>query len=571
MDLNSSAMACAIANVNNHLHMLSQESHVPLGHLYSKTYHTAEVRKNLALYRLAKKFQVPSAGTDLTEKSIKAVLTYDSKGITSFEPVRMKMDSDVRRLLFTARNILHENFSNFRPGNSAVVLPTGETDLPAKGDCSPYAKLRDPKQWRVTPDCFELAAGLIYGTRGLKSSARKHFLPYTKAENRLLWDSLGDRFEVFKCKLLDFMTIVQGSRLSTVPKNNDEERVINCEPFFNMVVQLNISQKIINLLMKAPFYYTKEKAQRIHGNMISDLNKCTIDLSKASDSNWLAVIKWLYPKKFVRYLEQARSPCSKYGGVWHDLNMLSPMGNGFTFEVMTLTLLTLARVVDSTSSVYGDDIIIDKSKASVYLRTLAVLGYQVNSKKTFLDGYFRESCGSFYHKDTYLTSFDFHYCNDIMDAVIAVNKLIILRDVLPYRQELITLIKSFPPILLMEGDLKTYHMNNYTLDSNVKVPLDLFNVKRFKRTAESWTGRINRFKKKFHAEISSWQLDHRKVDFVINLRKVSEDYVSLGKWKNLPRHNIRNMHLINAYLYAGMCEAPVYRNKTRLKSDLIVY
>ena len=563
--------------VNDFLHNLSKNDCVPLGPQYASLTSSDECEKNLALHRLKKKFCIPTGSSNLTELSVQKMRAHDHNvpyKFIEFVPACLEMDDDVRRLLYTTRNKLHEIFSNFRPGGNASVLPTGETDLPSRGDCSVYAKLRNVKQWRVTADCFDLAAGLIYNTPGLKSSARQHFLSYNKTENELLWLSFSNPFEVFKCKLLDFMTIVEGSRISTVPKNNDEERVINCEPFFNMVCQLNISQSIIKTLLKR-YDYSKEHAQDIHRKMISDLSYSTIDLSKASDSNWLAVVNWLYPKRFTSYLNQARSPVGSFRGEQHVFNMLSPMGNGFTFEVMTTTLLALCRGLDPTSSVYGDDIVIRKEHSDLLLRALRVIGFIVNENKSFTDGLFRESCGAFFHDKRYLESFDFEYCQDVCDAVVAVNKLIQLRHILSSKSEIRSLLNKVPPILLMEDwtpkrNTSTHH-HDASLDGCVRVPNDLMVVRRYKRKQVEWTRKIPKFKKTCRKDMSLLCYDHRQVDFVLQLRRETKNYIQLKKWKKPVLDNVRSRHLINAYLYAGMCTAPVVRNKHYVTGDLVVY
>lgn len=552
-----------VSSTNKFIAEIASRDAVNLGPEYSLLPDTSFVETQLALYRMKKKFQEPKAGVDLAEKSVREALQYDSTGFKTFEPALMHdLDPDVRKSLYKLRVILHENFRNIRLSHLDMVLPSGETCTSKRGDVSVYAKLADPRQWCVTADCFEYAAGIIYRTRWLKHVAKGHMPKYTRQDNRRLFDALACPFEIFKCKLLDFVNIVDGSRITTVPKNNDTDRVINCEPLLNMVCQLTLSQSIRRVLVNA-YGVDLRVAQDIHKQRISDLSQATIDLSNASNSNWMSVIRFLYPKRILRYLEDMRSPFGTYKGETHEWNMLSPMGNGFTFEVMTATLLSAARLYDEHSTVFGDDIIINSAFADRYIQLLNTLGYQINVSKTFTSGYFRESCGGFFHKDRYLKSYDFWWCEDILDAIVSVNKLIELRDVLQISEPLKKWIKDeWPPLLLREAT---------GLDGCVNIPPSFFNVKRFKRGCSEWTRMIPLYMRQCRKDIDRYTYDHRKVDFYVNLSKESMTYITLGKWKSLPLSNVRNKALIGSYLYSGMCTAPVMRNKTRIKRRLVVY
>lgn len=536
-----------------------------LGPTYGLNPDSREVNRWLQSYRLHKKFCVPDSSKDLAAISVAEVLEYDSNGLKSFVPATMSLDPSVRRSLYLLRNKLHENFSNFRFDFHDVVLPTGETVIGKQGDCSIYSKLADAKQWCSTPDCFDIAAGIVYRTSWLKRIAKTHMPVYSRCDNVRLYEAFGgDGFEIFKCKLLDFVTIVPGSRITTVPKNNDRDRVINMEPLLNMVSQLTFSQ-CVRKILKDKCAYDMEHAQEIHRKMISNLDYATIDLSKASDSNWMSVIEFLFPKRFVRFLKRMRSPIGNFRGTEHVFNMLSPMGNGFTFEVMTTTLLHLCRLHDPDSSVFGDDIIVKADVAPHIIECLKCLGYKTNVSKTFIDGLFRESCGGFYHKDQYLLSYDFWYCDNPVDACITVNKLLAIMHILEIEEVVLSFIRSSVPLLLLrEGPL--------TLAGYISVPRTILNVKRLKRRDSQWTRMTPKFIKSSAKELLDYQYDHRKVDFYLELRLKSHTYITRRKFRKLPLDNVRNKALIGSYLYSGMCTAPTLRNANYVEwSGLIVY
>lgn len=522
----------------------------------------------LCNYRIKKKFCIPSPSSALADKSVTAMLEYDNSGLRSFEPCHMEIDSLSRRALYVVRNELHQKLRDFKL-NFACLIPSGETELSRKGDVSIFAKLANIQNWRVTPDCFDLACTMIYKNRWLKIIAKSHFLKYTRGENyNLAWACNFDGFEIFKQKLLDIVTITDGSRITTVPKNNDEDRCINCEPLLNMMVQAAISHEIRSVL-RVHYGFDIETAQMRHRDMISDLSLATIDLSKASDSNWLAVIKWLYPKRFVRFLESARSPVGAYKGVQHTFNMLSPMGNGFTFEVMTLTLLTFARFFCDRASVFGDDIILSKDKSASYIDVLSILGYKINISKSFTTGDFRESCGGFFFRNRYLKSFDFWYAEDVCGAIVNLNKLILLRNILDIKDALRELLQKAPLLMLKAG---TFVENGHeSLDSVVYVPEDLLNVKRLKRKCIRWRRRIPVFREEMSDDIIDYTYDHRKVDYYVSFYKVSCTYLDNKRWRKIPIDSVKNKALIGFYLYTGMCSAPIILNKERIKGRLVVY
>jgi hypothetical protein len=87
------------------------------------------------------------------------------------------------------------------------------------------------------------------------------------------------------------------------------------------------------------------------------------------------------------------------------------MGNGYTFELETLIFWALARAVSYFSgirgeiSVYGDDVILPCDVAKRYMRIARWFGFIPNESKSFVDGYYRESCGKHYYRGYDVTPF----------------------------------------------------------------------------------------------------------------------------------------------------------------------
>lgn len=444
-----------------------------LGPAYSLM-HKNEAWDNLILHRMHKKFaHVTEEGAlDRRVLTINNMLKYDTNGVYSFRDKLYRgnsVDPWIRRQLFQSRDKLREIIVNYRFGVNGLNFPSGETYRSTGGDVSLYAKLRDRTQWCCTPECFDLFANLCYTSPILKFAARRHFKQWQIAHNKnfndkSMWlaatgSNYKKAFAIFKAKLRVIVTFVAGARIETVPKDLLVDRVIECDAFCNMCVQLTIDNEIKELI-STHYGIDLEHSQVLHQKMLSDVSNATIDFSNASNSTWYSVVEWFFEgTRFWSHLQQSRCGFVELPGSYdpvsesfdihieccdistrkivtvepdglYSLNMLSPMGNGFTFSVMTLLLLGIGREVDDFCHVFGDDVIVDNDVAHQLIPIYEFIGYKVNVTKTFLDSDFKESCGGFYC-DGYLTSFDFEWCNDVVDAIILINKVNILKKCRP--------------------------------------------------------------------------------------------------------------------------------------------
>jgi hypothetical protein len=148
----------------------------------------------------------------------------------------------------------------------------------------------------------------------------------------------------------------------------------------------------------------------------------TIDLSSASDSIHLELVRELLPYDWTEAIETCRSPyCVLPSGELKLLRKVASMGNGFCFELETLIFWALASAVsslvgasDRRCAVFGDDIIVPDGVAQALLPVLDDCGFSVNVKKTFLQGPFRESCGKHYFRGVDVTPF---YVRDPIDTI----------------------------------------------------------------------------------------------------------------------------------------------------------
>ena len=240
---------------------------------------------------------------------------------------------------------------------------------------------------------------------------------------------------------------IEGSRLTTVPKNEDTERTIAIEPSGNMCLQLAAGMYLEGALRRIGLdirnQQPKNKAMAKRGSELGDV--ATLDLKSASDMISIDLVRALMPSEWFDLLMKLRSPTitveTKLGdgfsvGVQVELNMISTMGNGFTFPLMTLILVALIYGYRCTrggpslfiswadTCVFGDDIIIPTHEYDGIVDTLTKAGLVVNNDKSFRDGPFRESCGGDYLNGVDVTPFYVKSLAAEPDIYVAINQVL---------------------------------------------------------------------------------------------------------------------------------------------------
>jgi hypothetical protein len=135
------------------------------------------------------------------------------------------------------------------------------------------------------------------------------------------------------------------------------------------------------------------------------------DLLSASDSVIKQLVHHLLPIDWTLLLFDLRSPTTLVDGVSHENEMISSMGNAFTFELESLIFWALARATAywtstrGTLSVYGDDIIVPTGMVEPFVEVLSYSGFILNPDKSFSSGPFRESCGKHWFHGMDVTPF----------------------------------------------------------------------------------------------------------------------------------------------------------------------
>ncbi|DAD51665.1 TPA_asm: RNA-directed RNA polymerase [ssRNA phage Gephyllon.1_9] len=236
----------------------------------------------------------------------------------------------------------------------------------------------------------------------------------------------------------DGTTAVRGSRLATVPKNETTNRTIAIEPSGNMALQLAAGSYIEGALrmigLDIHTQQPKNKAMAKRGSI--DGSIATIDLKSASDMFTPFLIRKLWPRRWYRLLSAIRSDEIDTGDSgWIKMNMISTMGNGFTFPLMTLSIVALIYAyrrlkggpnlfIDwSSTCVFGDDIIIPVSEYEGVVSVLSAAGLVVNNDKSYCSGPFRESCGGDYFEGYDVTPFYVRSLDSDAAVYVAINQV----------------------------------------------------------------------------------------------------------------------------------------------------
>jgi hypothetical protein len=251
------------------------------------------------------------------------------------------------------------------------------------------------------------------------------------------------------------LSLVEGNRLSFVPKTSEISRTICTEPNLNMLFQKGIGAFLEHQLLrrwKISMSFQQGWNRRLARIGSIDGSFGTIDLSSASDSVSLELLRELLPSYVYRWLEHTRSPLVVLpDGSKVELHMVSSMGNAFTFPLQTILFASIVvasyRVMGILSQrsyksdrlfegpppcsstrasfgVFGDDIIVRKDSYNFVVRALELFGFRVNDDKSFNTGNFRESCGGDYYHGFDIRGVYMKHLSTSADVYSIINRLI---------------------------------------------------------------------------------------------------------------------------------------------------
>jgi hypothetical protein len=224
-----------------------------------------------------------------------------------------------------------------------------------------------------------------FGSSTLTATSEDLYMTYRSfISGRALWTEA----ECLRLQKNAVLNVTDSSLVSFAPKNADVARLICTEPSINMFLQLGL-KKLLDRRLSSCWGIDMEDQPEINRLLAragsSHQGFGTLDLSSASDSVSVELCRQILPSWFFETLMELR--CGKAfvrsHGFSVDLGMISTMGNGFTFPLMTVILSSVVRavyhhlnipiqdarrfVVDSPArfltvvpnwAVFGDDIIV---------------------------------------------------------------------------------------------------------------------------------------------------------------------------------------------------------------------
>lgn len=269
-------------------------------------------------------------------------------------------------------------------------------------------------KWSSTPSAF------THGFNAVMSHAqlRNYFL---EKQGMYCYDK-DFAFSSFKSR----MSFVSYNKISFVPKTARTERTIAVEPLVNGYLQKGVDVYLRTRLKRIGINLedqTRNQEMARKGSLEdSPESFATIDLSSASDSISVGLVKNLVPDDWYRLLDGIRSKEYECDGVIKTYHKFCSMGNGFCFPLESLIFTAAchaigAGVPGTDYSVYGDDIIVRQKYALELIWLLKKIGFSTNKSKTFVEGPFRESCGADWFDGTNVRPFTLDFALDSVEGV----------------------------------------------------------------------------------------------------------------------------------------------------------
>lgn len=355
---------------------------------------------------IVRKFPFPSIGNDIRRNKALDAFKEAEKSCSQFNRRLWHRldDKDGQKFLTLCREFIERTIGNVLPlwetltsdarhgPGASIGNSGGKSNILSKYVNWPYT---------VTIDAFDYARLLVMSDQrwfgSLEDSYRRRFgIPMWSILN---WDAFWH--SVFK--------IVPGNRVTTVPKDCLKDRTIAIEPTINVMLQLGVDGVFRRRLRNWGINLDDQSknCRLSRSGSISNL-LATIDLSSASDTVSLRLCKLLLPEKWYRYLCAIRSPKGTLpGGKVLRYSKISSMGNGYTFALESLIFASIVYASAHTVgerwdvnrfAIYGDDLIMPQHVCVVCMEFLRLLGFIPNDQKSYLNGPFRESCGTDWYK-----------------------------------------------------------------------------------------------------------------------------------------------------------------------------
>lgn len=200
------------------------------------------------------------------------------------------------------------------------------------------------------------------------------------------------------------------SEVTFVEKDSSGPRVIGLEPAEYMWCQQAVKSWLYSYIekhriTKGHVNFTNQEINRDKTRFWEDWD--TLDMSKASDRNSLALVEFLFKDTdLLSVLLACRTPYTKLpDGRIIKLKKFAPMGSAVCFPVEALVFYSLAAATLHTEGgiplqlalrlvfVYGDDLIVPHGFFAILKSVFESVSLRFNDDKSCYGGKFRESCG----------------------------------------------------------------------------------------------------------------------------------------------------------------------------------
>lgn len=190
--------------------------------------------------------------------------------------------------------------------------------------------------------------------------------------------------------------------LHIVPKKWNVGRVIFVPKTLSGFTQAGIGSELTKRLLSIGI--DLQTQPKVHADLLKHAlryNLATVDWSSASDRIWTELVRLLFPNHWFWWFSVTRSTVATFEGKEYPLPMIGTMGNGYTFPLQTLIFRAFFHAIgvihnidDTAVSIFGDDCIVPVEMVQHIEGYATWLGWEMNDKKTFHEGLFRESCGT---------------------------------------------------------------------------------------------------------------------------------------------------------------------------------
>lgn len=292
---------------------------------------------------------------------------------------------------------------------------------------------------------FRFGPGATFGVRGETS-------PYNKIIADLeCTDALVDKLQEFLEEFPGWIEpgvhdvkVMPGSQLAFVPKDATTDRPICIEPLLNGLMQKGIGTWVRKCLKRTGIDLDDQTTNQKLASFAEERRLATVDFASASDTISYRTVLELLPIDWVLLLDSCRSSAFWDGQHWVNFHKFSSMGNAYTFELETLIFYAVAKAtcdeldisttIREDISVYGDDVIIPSEAFHLFQEVSEVLGFTINSGKSFKEGTFYESCGHDYFNGKFVRPFlwkrDFNKLTSAFYAANTIRRIGKLRNTL---------------------------------------------------------------------------------------------------------------------------------------------